>query len=519
MAAPTHKALFDKFQDSTVINRCEQYAQWTLPYLMADVAQVSTSGRVVVERDFQEIGALLVNNLSAKLTQLLFPTQYPFFQASASKEFKAHASKKGVDENALRALFAQLEMAANKRLFVNSGYASLILALKHLIVTGNTLIYRDSNTGVITTYGISSFGVRRDGTGELLDCVLREFTTVEALPDALQVALRTASLAKYSRPEQIVEKYTRIHRVTRNGKIGYEVSQQVDSVNVGEPSWYPKNTCPFMCPTWVLISGEHYGRGMVEDYAGGFARLSSSSEAAALYGIEIMRVVHLVGAGSGGDVDDLAESESGEWVRGDPNNIASHEAGDARKLEVVEASIERVVQRLAKAFMYQGATRQAERVTAYELQRDAQEAEYALGGVYSTLSGGIQVPFAYILLSEVSDLAATGLITGDLQPDVTAGIPALGRSSDVQNILLASQEINAVLPVVQFDTRINPKLVVDIILAGRSIDQTSIFFTEKEQKANAEAKAAQEAAMAATAQTDALANAGTQITQALGGTN
>lgn len=516
MGGPTHKALFLKFRDTTVINRCEQYAQWTLPYLMADQQEVSSTGRVLVERDFQEVGALFTNHLASKLTRLLFPTQYPFFQASASGEFKALAQRRGMDDAALRSMFAGMEMAANRRLFVNAGYAAVILAMKYLLVTGQVLLHRDSQRGTMTAYGLPMFTTRRDGTGELLDCILRQYTTVEALPEDLQYALRTSNSTKYGRPEQQVEKYTRIHRSSRKGVVGFEVSQEVDTVPVGEPSWYPANLCPWMCPTWSLIPGEHYGRGLVEDYAGGFARLSTLSEAAALYGVEIMRVVHLVGAGAGGDVDELAQSESGEWVRGDPNSISVHEAGDSQKLAVVEAQLERVVGRLAKAFMYQGATRDAERVTAYELQRDAQEAEYALGGVYSTLSGSIQVPLAHILMVEVSDMAMPGLITGELTPDVTAGIPALGRSSDVQNLLLASQELSAVLPVTQLDKRINPQKVVDVILSGRSIDTDTLFFTQEEQEANREAEEAMQQGQQQLLEASTLAENADQITETLG---
>lgn len=517
MAGPNHKALFNKFRDSTVISRCEQYAHFTLPYLMADTAQISSSGRVMVERDFQEIGALLTNHLATKLVRLLFPTQFPFFEASASSAFKEHAARKGMSEEDLRAAFARMEVAANKRLFVNSGYAALVLAVKWLIVTGQVLMYRDSKSGKITAWGLQNFATRRDGTGELLDCVLREFTTVEALPEALATALRVGAPHKYNRPEQTVEKYTRIHRRTRSGVVGYEVSQEVDMISVGEASWHPANLCPWMCPTWNLIPGEHYARGMVEDYAGGFAKLSSLSEAAALYGVEIMRVVHLVGAGGGGDVDDLAAAESGEWIRGDPSTVEAHEAGDGQKLEVVEKQIERVIARLARAFMYQGGTRDAERVTAYELQRDAQEAENALGGVYSNLSGGIQVPLAHILMTETSDTALAGLISGDLRPDVTAGIPALGRSSDVQNILLASQEATAGLALAQIDKRIDSTRIVDVVLAGRSIDPKTIMYTPEQQKANSEAAAAEQSAQANLAQGATLADQQDALSQTLTG--
>lgn len=517
MNGANHKALFQKFRDTTVIDRCRQYALWTLPYLMADTQEVSASGRVIVERDFQEMGALLTNNLSAKLAQILFPTQYPFFQASASAKFKQIARQRGINEEGLRAAFAQLEMASNKRLFINAGYASLILAMKYLIVTGQVLMYRDSAAGTITTYGVQSFSTRRDNKGDLLDCVLREYTIVEALPPELQTALRTANRARYSRPEQIVEKYTRIHRTHRDGVCGYYVSQEVDTVPVGTASWYPKNLCPWMCPTWVIIPGEHYGRGLVEDYAGGFARLSTLSESSALYAVEIMRVLHLVGAGSGGDVDDIAEAESGEYVRGDPGQIAVHEAGDAKKLEAVEQQVDRTVMRLAKAFMYSAVTRDAERVTALEIQKDAQEAEYALGGVYSTLSGSIQIPLAHVLMTEVSDEAMIGLQLGELMPDVTAGIPALGRSSDVQNLLMASQELAAVAPIIQLDKRIDPKRVTDLVLSGRSIDPKTIFFTPDEQRLNDEAQVAAESAQQNLLAASTLADSGQNIAQTLSG--
>lgn len=518
MAGPKYGALFHKFRDETVISRNEQYAKWTLPYLMADIAEVSGTGRVIVERDYQEIGALLLNNLAAKLVKLLFPTQFPFFKASASKQFKEFAARKGISELELRGMFSRMEVAANARLFTNSGYASLILALKHLIATGNVLLYRDSESGTVTAYGLQQFAIRRDGTGLMLDCVLREYTTVEALPQNLQDDLKVHSKSKYSRPECQVEKYTRIQRKThRDGTVGYEVSQQVDCIDVGAPSWYPARLCPWMAPTWVLIPGEHYGRGMVEDYAGGFAKLSGMSEAEALYAVEMMRVVHLVGAGSGGDVDDLAQAESGEWVRGDPNNISAHEAGDAQKLVAADASIDKTIARLAKAFMYTAVSRDAERVTAYELQRDAQEAEYTLGGAYSTLSGGMQFPLAHILLTEVNDLALQGIAIGQLWPDITAGIPALGRAADVQNVLMAAQEIAAVAPIAQLDPRINPQKLVDLILSGRSVDPDTLFYSPEEYKLKQEAAAAQQTAQTAALAAGTVAEQGDQIAQVLQG--
>lgn len=491
MSGISHKALYDKLRDTTVIERSVQYAHWTLPQLMADFTG-RQGQRVVVERDYQEVGALLINHLSSKLIRLLFPTTHPFFKIKPSVEFVKEALSQGADETKLNAGLARLEMDATQQLFLNASYAQLILAMKHLIATGNVLLYRDKDAQKSVAYGLQSFGIRRDGKGEMVDCVLRECTYVEALPYDVQQVLIAKNKSLYSRPEQYVEIFTRIHREYVDKRPVYVVSQEVDTTPVGEQSHYPLHLCPWTAPTWSLIIGEHYGRGLVEDYAGGFAKLSDLSEAATLYGIEIMRVVHLVSAGSGTDIDDLMAAEHGEYVRGDPNTVSAHESGDAGKLAQVAAEIASVFGRLAKAFMYDANTRDAERVTAYELQRDAQEAENALGGVYSALAASMQVPLAHITLVEVDSNTLPGLISEELKLSIVAGIPALGRTSDVQNLLAATQEATAIVPVLtQLDSRVDKNKLMDLLYSSRSVD-TSLINKSPETMAE-EARASQQA--------------------------
>ena len=490
--AVTYESLFEKYKDDHTLLKCKEYARWTFPYLMSD-PNLTGRNTNILTKDFQETGGLLVNNLSTKLVKLLFPVQYPFFKAQASSGMEEFARVTGATKEEISKAFAQMEMLCNKRLFLNGGYASLIATLKHLIVTGNAVLFRDSQRATLTTYGLPSFSVLRDGTGTVLDCIVREFLSYGGLPEDIKALLKKPSTVGMDYP---VKKFTRIQRTFRGGQEGYEISQELDSLPIGEPSWYPKLLCPFLFPVWNLVPGEHYARGMVEDYAGGFAKLSALSEQATLYAVEAMRVVHLVAPGSGADIDDIATAQSGAWVPGDPQAIQVHESGDFQKLQAVTAMISELVMNLNRAFMYQAEARDSERTTATEIQMQAQEAETALGGVYSTLSGGIQFPLAHILLSEVSPEAGIGVLTGELTPDITVGIPALGRSSDVQNLLMASQELAGIVPIVQIDQRLDPQRIVDIVLAGRSIDPDTIFFTPEELKQRQEAQAqAQQAQM------------------------
>lgn len=493
----TYKNMFERYRDTNVLDKSRQYAKWTLPKLMAELCMVkgATAGRL--ERDYQDIGALLVNNLSAKLAALLFPTSRPFYRIKLSDALKKKAEQEGIQNIDLQSGFARMEQESCQQVFLNASYEQLILALAHLIVTGNVLVFRDSKNKRTLCYGLESFSVLRDGRGSMMECILREYTDFESLAGDIQTVLKAKHRSKYRGPKgsNKVDLFTRIERVIgEHDNVTYRVSQEVDGVPVGEPGSYPEHLCPWIVPTWSLVIGENYGRGLVEDYAGGFAKLSDTSHASTLYQIAAAKVLNLVAPGTNADVDEMESAECGEYVVGGKDSVVAHESGDAQKMAQMEASIEAQFQRLARAFMYKANTRNAERVTAFELRQDALEAENTLGGAYSSLSASVQVPMAHILLTEINPGALAGLITQSMKLDISAGIPALGRASDVQNLTQATQEVGAILPVlVDVDKRFDPKKLVDMIMAGQSVDTSALFRSEEEmaQMEKAEKDAAQ----------------------------
>ena len=504
-----HKQRFGKYRDDAVIQKAIKYAHWTLPQLMADMSLQLNGTQHVLERDYQEVGALLVNNLAPKLAGMLFPSSRPFYKIDASDVLVEEASAKGMTKIELTSHFAQLEQKSCQRIFLNASYAQIIQLLRHVIVTGNGLLYRDSKGGKFVTYGLQSYTCRRDGQGTLIDTVVREYTHIEALEPTVQLALRMANRSRYQRPDDSppVELYTRIQRrVGNSGAVYYEVTQEADEVPVGTTGLYPENLCPWRVITWSLIAGENYGRGLVEDFAGGLAKLSDGSHAAALYGIELMKVVNLVAPGLGADIDELANAESGEYVQGAPGAVTAYENGDAIKLQVMRAELAATIENLSRAFMYKGNTRDAERVTAFELKQDALEADNVLGGAYSTLAAGMQVPLAHICLTEVNSDMLEGIVTNTVELNIIAGIPALGRATDVQNLILAAQDAIGIIPgLVQVDKRIDGQKILDMIMAGSSVD-TSLIYKSEDQLAS-EAKAAEQQQMGQNQMMDAAAAA------------
>lgn len=511
-----YKALFSRYQDSLVTRKSVQYAKWTLPQLMADTTLIMSGSNITLERDFQDIGALLVNNLGAKLTGLLFPSSRPFYKIKPSAAITKAAQSKGVKDSDLAAGLAKLEMSSCQQLFLNASYEQLVLAVKHLIVTGNVLLFRDSKNNRTLAYGLQSFAVRRDGRGNLMDCILREYTDFESLPLDVQSVLRIKNAGKY-KPENEgrnrVALFTRVKRAwDSGGGVIYLVSQEADNVRVGTEGSYPEHLCPWQVPCWSLIAGENYGRGLVEDYAGGFAKLSDTSHAAALYGIAASKVVNLVAPGLGADVDELQEAETGQYVQGAEGAVHAYEGGDAKKMEQLRMDIEGGFQRLARAFMYKANTRDAERVTAFELKQDALEAENTLGGVYSSLSASMQIPLAHVLLTEIEPGIMEGIVTKQVKLDIMAGIPALGRQADVQNLAAAAQDAAAIIPVLaQLSPRIDKERVLDVILAGQSIDTSTIFKDEETMAKEAEANQQEAAGNSQIQQSTTLADQAAQL--------
>ncbi len=491
----THKMRWDKYRDDTVVQKCLRFALWTLPQLMADLDQSNRGTSMQLERDYQEIGAMLTNNLAAKLAAILIPANVPFIKVEPSAALIKRAEENGTSAAELDSALAKMEMDASKRIFLNASYNQIVQALKYLIVTGNVLIHRDSEVKQTSAYGPNQFSIRRDGRGRMLDCVLREAVAFDGLDPEVRTALRAKNPARISAGsfDISLELYTRINCGYLKGNKVYIVSQEIEGMPVGTPSVYPEHLCPYMAPTWNLLAGEHYGRGLVEDMAGGFAKLSDSSEALALYGISAMKFINLVAPGQGANLDEIQAAETGEYVQGQKDSINIYEAGDGNKIAAMAAIIDATFQNLARAFMYTGQARNSERTTAYELRLQAGEANTVLGGQYSSLAESLQVPLGHLLLTEVHPGMLEGIISGDIKLDIIAGSAALGRAAGAQSLLAVAQTANAVAGVLlQVDPRISRSKLMDFLYASESVD-SSVFLMDKKEQAEYDAAKQQEA--------------------------
>lgn len=180
-------------------------------------------------------------------------------------------------------------------------------------------------------------------------------------------------------------------------------------------------------------------------------------------------------------MDELQDAESGEYVQGKAGEVAAYEAGDYNKIRIIMEDLQAIYQRLAPAFMYSGNVRDAERVTAEELRMNAQEAEVSLGGVYSSLADSLHVPLAHILVNEINPSFITEVVQGGITLNVLTGVAALGRSSSIQNLLEAANDLALCLPVfAQASNRFDKERIIDMILLGRGVKLSDVMKTEEQ---------------------------------------
>lgn len=496
MNKSTHASLYEEYKDGRTLDKLQKYALWTIPGAFPDTGQNrDLKGDMSIEHDYQSIGAILVNYLAAKLAGLLFPVTQSFFKIQPTPVLLSLASQQfGVEAKEVQNRLIKLENEACSALYQNASYAQLVQMLRYLIITGNAMFKRID--GKMTVYSLRNYSQLRDNEGTLLDAVLRESWAFNSLPASVRPLVNLPVGADEFSP---VDVYTRIKRVSKNGKTLYEVSQEINEKSVGPASQYPEHLCPYQTVVWNMVNGDSNGRGLVEDHAGDFAKLSDLSRALAVYEINSCRVVNLVKPGASTDIESLNTAYCGEFVQGDPGNINALESGDANKIQQLAAEIQSIFQRLAMAFMYQGNTRDAERVTAEELRMNAQEAENALGGQYSQLSQGIHLPLAHLLCMEVSPNFITALIAGEIKLNVITGLPALGRSTIVTQLLQAIQELSLIIPAMkQLSPRFDTEAVIDTVLQARGVSLEDTMFSAEEleaQQAEMEAQQAQQQAM------------------------
>jgi hypothetical protein len=425
-------------QRTSFIKRCEKYAAFTLARLCTAVGYNQNSNEL--QHDWQSVGAQATNHIVNKLVLALFAPSRPFIRLEADAQWKAQQVAAGVPEADIDETLARGEQAAVRELDRRgTTRPKLYQALSNLVVLGNVLAYFPSEKGEdMRVYGIKSYVVRRTGLGKIKTLIVREQLAFDELEPSVQAYCNTQ--ATRNNDDSHISYFRWIER-QKDGK--YRMSQWVNTTRLPAEfdGYWPEDRLPYRALTWNLADEDDYGTGLVEDFSGDFAALSALSEAQIKGALLASEFRWLVNPGGMTTPEDFEQSENGAAIPGMPGDIeliANSKPGDLQLVQNIGADY---IRRIGQGFLLNSAvTRDAERVTAEEIRRQAQELETSLGGTYSRIAVDFQGPLADWLLASV-DL---NLRNTKIKRVIVTGLDALSRSGDLDALRTALADVASI---------------------------------------------------------------------------
>lgn len=463
-----------------LVARCRMYAAWTIPALVppegGEVSKTVTS--------YIRQGPRLVNSLANKVVEAMFPQSRPFFAVGLNPEIEKKIRSEIGEEEAAEANVQvdnearYLEKYAMSKMNLLQYRPRAVEAAQLLIVTGNSVIRRLS-TGDRIVYNVADYGARRNIAGGVYDIVFRDLMGYEELPDeAKQIAMLKQKGQQSYYADSRTAKYPFFTRLYRDGNVWRQM-HEVCGVVLPEKSTFSDTDVPFIDLVWSLPRGYNYARGLVEELANTFHNLNTLSESIIDISNMLADIKWVVGPNSMLDVNALNNSPRGSFHAGNATDVQALMAEKARELQALDALQNSAELELAKSFLMQsGSVRDAERVTAYEVQLNALELEGAFGGLYSRLALAWQDKEARYLMSTI---ALKSVAKNLLSIKIVTGIENLSRETALSAFRAAIGDL-AGFDAVPEDIRasMNPTKVSNFVFSNRGLDFKMLAYTKAE---------------------------------------
>ena len=468
-----------------LMKKCAYYSQLTIPSLMHDIYR-QTSEAEDDPGDYQSLGAQAVNHLNNKMQLAMFAPSRPSFRLELGKKAKRQVGS-GLTE--AEATLAGIERDAIKQLDKSAVRHKLYQLGRHLIVTGNALLYLDKE--ICRVMGMKYYCVKRNIDGSLHTLVIREQIEADELP------LNVQELIPAKDSESKVDFFKLIRQLPNKR---YEITQWVNEQNLGDDftTIVSADKLPYHALAWNLADEDDWGTGLVGEYGSDFAAASSLSEAIVIGGVLGTEFRWMVNPGGMTSVEDVKNSRNGDVLPGKVEDVAASQGGNAQAVQQALNIAQHFEQRVGRAFLLSSAvTRNAERVTAEEIRLTAQELETALGGVYSSLAVTLQKPIATWLLER----AGYPLAGADIDMTIVTGLDALSRLGDLDRLAQALDVLSKLAALPQMlQGRVKMDFIMSDVGAGLGIDLKKYIMSDAEYgqqlKDQAQARVAEQSATA-----------------------
>ncbi len=348
--------------------------------------------------------------------------------------------------------------------------------LKHLIVSGNALVYFPDEGGM-RVFPLERYVCERDSMGNVLEIVVKESVSPLMLPEEIRKQVQEE--VDNDDSDKSIELYTHIERKVDK----WSVYQEVKEIEVpNSRGTYTFENFPWMVLRFDRIDGESYGRGLVEQYLGDLRSLEGLSQSLVEGTASSAKVLFLVRPNGTTKARSLATSPNGAIIQGDANDVSVLQVNKAVDFRIAESMIKTISDRLAGAFLMSGSVqRDAERVTATEVRLLANEIESGLGGIFSLLSQEFQLPLVRLILKKLTDQEKVPpLPEGVIRPQIITGLEAMSRSEDLRKLTQMMQLLQP-LGAEGFTQQINIDDFIDRVGVSLGIDPQGLLKSKEEQ--------------------------------------
>ncbi len=375
--------------------------------------------------------------------------------------------------------------------YINASSDRVIVhqALKHLIVSGNALIFMGKDG--LKNYPLNRFVVNRDGNGNVCEIVTKELISRKMLdvdlPESLPNSPGDDGYSTGSK-DQDVEVYTYV-RLDDNGRWVWH-QEALDRIIPGSRSTAPKKTSPWLVLRFNTVDGEDYGRGRVEEFLGDIRSLEGLSQALVEGSAAASKVVFLVSPSSTTKPKTIADAGNGAIVQGRPDDVGVIQVGKTADFRTAQEQMINLERRINEAFLVLQ-VRQSERTTAEEVRLTQMELEQQLGGLFSLLTVEFLIPYLDRTLHILQRNKDLPKIPKDVvRPQIIAGVNALGRGQDQQTLVAFASTLAQTMGPEIMAKYLDPGEYVKRLAASSGIDVLNLVKTpetmaqEKQEQQN-----------------------------------
>jgi hypothetical protein len=425
---------------------------------------------------WQSVGAKGVVTLASKLMLGLLPPSTSFFKLQLDD------SKLGVEipkeaKSEMDLSFAKIERMIMEAIAASTDRVQIFTALKHLVVTGNALLYMGKEG--MKMYPLNRYVVERDGNGNVTEILTRERVNRKILGEMYKLPPKIGVVDESTGGhDKDVDVYTCV-RLSKKGWVWHQEAE--DFPLVGTEGKAPIDKSPWLPLRFVTVDGEDYGRGRVEEFMGDLKSLEGLMQALVEGSAAAAKVIFTVSPSSTTKPASLAQAGNGAIIQGRPEDIGVVQVQKQADFNTAFNLANTLEKRLSEAFLILN-PRQSERTTAEEVRMTQMELEQQLGGLFSLLTTEFLIPYLNRKMHTLQASKQIPTIPKKLvKPVIVAGINALGRGQDAQSLTQFITTIAQTLGPEAIAQYMNPDEAIKRLAAAQGIDVLNLVKSVEER--------------------------------------